>query len=753
MIQKSTRIFLFLLVIALIFSTFSSGSVSAEQQVFDEQVLIVSYKDRDQLADLAKRYDVVEVDSETQTVKIFSNQITRDALAAEGLTWIVDLPYTALINAEVKPLLGQTTGIPGYPCYRTVAEVYASADTLAADYPALVELIDIGDSWEKTQNANAGWDIEVLVLGNRNTPSVPKSDAFIMSGIHAREWAPPELNLRMAEYLLENYETDADVKWLLDYNRVHLVLFTNPDGRTQDEANQSVLWRKNTNNNYCGNTNSRGADLNRNFTYAWEPDSYQCGETYSGPSAASEPETQAIMNYVSNIFPDQKGPDPDDMVAELTATGMFIDLHSYSRLVLWPWGYTYDTAPNDASLRVMSYKFAYYNGHDPQKSTELYPSAGTTDDWAYGELGVPGFCFEVGDTFHQSCSVFDNDINPRNQQALLRAIKIARRPYRLTYGPEVTNLSLQSGQVEPGQNLTVNYTADDTLYSDYRTGVPSSNIDSIRYSIDKPSWISGSNPETIVVRQYQVPVYSGTLSISTTGLTNGQHTLFVESLDGSGSWGPPTAIFFTISNGDAPVAAADTYATDEDVELVVALAEGVLANDVDDGPMTAVLETDVTNGTLVLAADGSFTYMPDANFFSEDSFTYKAFDGELYSNTVSVTITVNPINDAPVTIADAYSTDQDIELVVEAPGVLTNDTDIDEDDLIAELETDADNGTLSLAADGSFTYMPDAGFFGEDNFTYKSYDGELYSEVVTVTITVNEVVPDVFNIYLPLMLK
>jgi hypothetical protein len=430
---------------------------------------------------------VVEVDSDAQTVKIFSNQITRDALAAEGFSWSVDRPYTALINAEVKPLAGQTTGIPDYPCYRTIAEIYAAADTLAAEYPHLVEQLDIGDSWEKTINPNAGWDMEVLVLGNRNTPSVPKSDAFFMSGIHAREWAPPELNLRLAEYLLENYDNDADVKWLLDYNRVHLVLVTNPDGRVQDEANQSLLWRKNTNNNYCGGTVSRGADLNRNYPYQWPIISGECGETYSGPTAGSEPETEAITSYVSSIFPDQKGPNPNDPVNELFATGMFIDLHSYTGLVLWPWGYTYGTAPNDASLRVMSYKFAYYNDYDPQKSTELYPTTGSTDDWAYGELGVPGFCFEVGDAFHQSCSLFDNAINPDNQQALLRAIKIARKPYRLAYGPEVTNLSLQTNPVQPGESLVVNYTANDRLYSSYGSGVTSQNIISIRYSIDKPS--------------------------------------------------------------------------------------------------------------------------------------------------------------------------------------------------------------------------------------------------------------------------
>ena len=522
-----------------------SEGVSASDRLPEQQVLIVYYQDRDRLADLADRYDVVEVDPETQTVKIFSNQLTRDALAAEGVSWTVDRAYTALINTEVKPLAGQTTGIPGYDCYRTISEIFASADTLAATYPDLVELLDIGDSWERTQNKEAGWDMEVLLLTNRNNLSTPKSDAFFMSGIHAREWAPPELNLRLAEYLLANYATNADVQWLLDYNRVHLVLLTNPDGRVKDEANTSILWRKNTNNNYCGGTNYRGADLNRNYPYEWELIPGQCGETYSGPSANSEPETVAITNYIASIFPDQKGPNPIDPVNEVTATGMFVDLHSYSRLVLWPWGYTYDTAPNDVSLKVMSYKFAYYNGHDPQKSTELYPTTGSTDDWAYGELGVPGFCFEVGDTFHQSCSVFETDINPNNQQALLRAIKIARLPYLLAYGPEVTNLLLQTDPVALGHDLVVNYTADDTLYSSYRGGIPSQYIMSIKYSIDKPSWITDSNWQIVPVNA-STPSFSGTFTASTAGLEPGQHTLFVESEDNSGLWGPPTAIFFTV---------------------------------------------------------------------------------------------------------------------------------------------------------------------------------------------------------------
>jgi len=85
--------------------------------------------------------------------------------------------------------------------------------------------------------------------------------------------------------------------------------------------------------------------------------------------------------------------------------------------------------------------------------------------------------------------------------------------------------------------------------------------------------------------------------------------------------------------------------------------------------------------------------------------------------------------------------------------VLANDTDANADALIAEMVLDVANGTLTLAEDGSFTYTPDAGFVGEDSFTYKAFDGELYSEVVTVTITVNEMAPTDFTLFLPLIMK
>lgn len=147
MLKKFTRLFPILLVIIIVLTLVQSAPVQADQPINDLQVLIIQYHDRDQLADLANRYDVVEVNSEAQTVKVFSNQITRDALAAEGFSWIVDQEYTRMVNTPVKPSPWQTSGIPGYTCYRTIPEIYAAADTLAATYPDLVELVDIGDSW------------------------------------------------------------------------------------------------------------------------------------------------------------------------------------------------------------------------------------------------------------------------------------------------------------------------------------------------------------------------------------------------------------------------------------------------------------------------------------------------------------------------------------------------------------------------------------------------------------------------------
>ncbi len=193
-----------------------------------------------------------------------------------------------------------------------------------------------------------------------------------------------------------------------------------------------------------------------------------------------------------------------------------------------------------------------------------------------------------------------------------------------------------------------------------------------------------------------------------------------------------------------PTAADDAYSVDEDGSLVVDTATGVLVNDTDpeEDPLTAILVSDVSNGTLNLSSDGSFSYTPDPDFFGGDSFTYKANDGYGDSGNATVTLTVNGLPDAPVAVNDAYDALADTTLIVDAAnGALANDSDADNDPLTAELVSDVSNGTLNLNTDGSFDYTPNPGYIGPDSFTYKAFDGGLYSNVATADITVTSYPP------------
>lgn len=186
-----------------------------------------------------------------------------------------------------------------------------------------------------------------------------------------------------------------------------------------------------------------------------------------------------------------------------------------------------------------------------------------------------------------------------------------------------------------------------------------------------------------------------------------------------------------------PIARDDFYTTDEGTPLTVP-SPGVLANDFDFRglPLTAILVSGPSNGTLTFNSDGSFVYTPNAGFTGTDTFTYQASNGVSRSLVATVTITVNATNQPPVANDDFYATDVNTELTVPAPGVLANDTDPNGDPLTAQLVTGPSNGTLELNPDGSFTYNPNLDFTGTDTFTYQASDGTALSNVATVTIEV-----------------
>jgi CSLREA domain-containing protein len=185
-----------------------------------------------------------------------------------------------------------------------------------------------------------------------------------------------------------------------------------------------------------------------------------------------------------------------------------------------------------------------------------------------------------------------------------------------------------------------------------------------------------------------------------------------------------------------PVAANNLYQIDEDGTLTVPVP-GVLSNDSDPEsvPLSASLLSGTTHGTLTFSQDGSFTYQPQANFNGSDAFTYQASDGQ-DASPATVTIQVIAVNDAPAAFADSYSVQEDEVLLIAAPGVLVNDTDIENDTLSAALVSGPLHGSLALNQNGSFIYIPEPNFNGSDSFTYQASDGKLVSAPVLVSIQV-----------------
>ena len=187
----------------------------------------------------------------------------------------------------------------------------------------------------------------------------------------------------------------------------------------------------------------------------------------------------------------------------------------------------------------------------------------------------------------------------------------------------------------------------------------------------------------------------------------------------------------------APDAVDDNAAVDEDSGANVI---DVLANDTDANadPLAVVGVTQGAHGTVVNNGN-SVSYTPDADYFGPDSFTYTVSDNVTGTDTATVTVSVANVNDAPVANNDNYNMNQDTTLVVNVPGVLDNDTDIDGPTQTAVLDSNPTHfAAFNFNADGSFSYTPDPGFTGIDTFDYHVNDGSEDSNVATVTINVKD---------------
>ncbi len=412
-----------------------------------------------QVAALTENYDLLEARTGDDYF-VLGDKSTLKALRAQGYRARTERALAPLPRATepTKSALRADGTINAaeygtfYGGYHTVDAQMQHLQDVAAANPTLATLVDYGDSWRKTRGLS-GYDLLAICITKLNagdcarSTSAPKPRSVVVSAIHARELATAEISWNWIDYLVASYGTDPTITTLLDTTEIWVVPVLNPDGRkiVEGGGNSPYFQRKNANTNRgsCANpptsSNQFGVDLNRNATFHWGgvgSSSTACSQTYRGPSAASEPETQAAQGLFNSLFADRRGTAITD-AAPATTTGTFMTYHSYAGLVLYPWGDRNSLAPNGAKLRALAQKLTSYNGYTAgQGGNVLYQTTGTTDDDIYGRLGVAAFTTELGasgtscDGFMPAYSCVGSRYWPQERQALTALAQAAAGPYR-----------------------------------------------------------------------------------------------------------------------------------------------------------------------------------------------------------------------------------------------------------------------------------------------------------------------------------
>ncbi|MGV7975675.1 MAG: Ig-like domain-containing protein [Anaerolineaceae bacterium] len=736
--MKNRRLlFTLLIIVSLMASSLSSllvSSVNAQAETPElstSQVFVVRvyYTDQEEIQKLVP-FDLFEFNDKAEKyVLVAATQSEIERIQSLGFKVSIDEERTADLALGFG---NEIQTIPGYSCYRTVEETFAAAAALAANYPTLAEWIDIGNSWEKSVGQPDGYDMMVLKLTNSQIAG-PKPKLFIIAAIHAREYTTAETATRFAEYLLANYDTNPDVTWMLDYHEIHILLQTNPDGRKEAEAGLS--WRKNTNENYCGVTStSRGADLNRNFSYQWGgagSSSNPCDATYRGPSANSEPETQAVAAYIQANFPDQRGTG----AAPADTTGVFIDLHSYGGYVLWPWSYTGTAAPNATQLATLGRKMAYFNSYLPgQTGVDLYTCSGVTTDYAYGELGIAAYTIEMGTAFFQACTTFESTIYPANLQTLLYTAKVVRTPYMTPLGPDSLSVAVSASSVPAGTSVTLTAQANDTRYRQSNGTEPTQNVAAAEYTIDTPPWATGAAPIAMSASDgsFNASTENITAVVNTSSLTAGRHTIFVRSKDANNNWGAVSAVFLTIEGvaNQAPVVSGipDQTILEGESFVSIQLDDYVADPDNADDQLTWSYSGNSALGVTIANRVALIT-VPNSEWSGAETITFKATDpGSLDSQDAAV-FTVTSVNDAPLVsdIPDQTIAEGETFAAINLDNYV-NDVD-NPDAQITWTSSGSSQLSVSITNRVATISVPNADWSGSETITFRATDpGGLFAE-------------------------
>ncbi|WP_328968787.1 M14 family metallopeptidase [Streptomyces sp. NBC_00239] len=375
----------------------------------------------DRTALLAYGVSIDEVDDHTVVVSADTMQAKK--LKARGYK------LTALPGPPQRNLPGVAASPMDFPSadsrYHNYAEMSAEIDQRIAAYPGIMSKRVIGKSYQ-------GRDLVAIKISDNVAADEAEPEVLFTHHQHARE----HLTVEMALYLLKEfgskYGTDTRVTNMVNAREIWIVPDLNPDGGEYDIASGSYRsWRKNRQPN--SGSSYVGTDENRNWNYKWGccggSSSSKGSETYRGAAAESAPEVKVVSDFVRSRVVGGK--------QQITAA---IDFHTYSELVLWPFGYTYnDTAPGLTADDLAAYKkigqaMAASNGYTPEQSSDLYITDGTIDDWLWGNQRIFSYTFEMypesgGGGFYPPDEVIDRE-TARNKDAVLQLLENADCMYR-----------------------------------------------------------------------------------------------------------------------------------------------------------------------------------------------------------------------------------------------------------------------------------------------------------------------------------
>ncbi|MFC1744386.1 M14 family metallopeptidase [Candidatus Riflebacteria bacterium] len=257
--------------------------------------------------------------------------------------------------------------------YYTYEEVVTELKRLESENPQIVSVLELGKTHEDRT-------IYAVKISDNAREREEETRIFVGGGIHSREWISIQMIMHIIHKLVNGYADDEEIRFLIDNQEIYLVPVLNPDGVVYSQT-QYKMWRKNRRemDQYFG------VDCNRNFGYHWGESgasNWPGASTFRGPEAFSEPVNQVIKS-----------------LEELVNFDTALTFHSYSELILFPWGYTSNNCPDYSTFDNLARAMAEFNNYKPQPASSLYICSGVSMDWLYGARGIYTFTFELARSF------------------------------------------------------------------------------------------------------------------------------------------------------------------------------------------------------------------------------------------------------------------------------------------------------------------------------------------------------------------